>query len=145
VTRTGPLSETWRYALLGGLIALPGTAYLLWQSGDELSLGPVLIGALVAGYFHAGDESARRSVGIRVGLIGGLPALWTLVDLFAAVPALGGPAWFQVVAGGMGVGAVLLFVLLVLGLAAVVGVLGAAVGDWLSRKTGRLRSTAVSD
>jgi len=143
VARTGPLPETWRYALLGGLIALPGTAYLFWQSGSELSLGPVLVGGLVAGYLHTGETSARRSVGVRVGLIGGLPALRTLVDLFAAVPALGGPAWFRVVAGGMGAGAVVLFVLLVLGLAAVVGVLGAAVGDWLSRKIGRRQSPAT--
>ncbi|MFB6196213.1 MAG: DUF5518 domain-containing protein [Haloplanus sp.] len=145
MARTGSPSETWRSALLGGLIALPGTASLLWQSGDELSLGPVLIGALVAGYLHTGDESARRSVGVRVGLIGALPVLPMLAGVLTAIPSADGPAWFRVAAAGMGVGTMLVFTLLVAGMAAVTGAVGAAVGDWLSRKTGRRRSTAVSD
>lgn len=139
------LSETWRYALIGGLVALPGTTYLYWQSGTELSLGPVLVGGLVAGYLHAGDRSTRRSIGARTGLIGGLPALWMLADALAVVPGVGGPTWFRVVAGGMGVGTMLVFALLAFGLAALVGVLGAAVGGWLSRKTGRRRSSATAN
>ncbi|AZH26146.1 DUF5518 domain-containing protein [Haloplanus aerogenes] len=143
MSRTGPLSETWRHALVGGLVALPGTAYLLWQLGSELSLGPVLLGGLVAGYLHAGDTSARRSVGIRVGLIGGLPVLWMLTDVLVAVRGAAGPAWFQAAAVGMGVGAILTVSLLAFGLAAVTGVVGAAIGDWLSRKTGRRQSPAT--
>jgi hypothetical protein len=141
VTRVGSLPETWRYALLGGLVALPGTTFLYWQSSNELSLGPVLLGGLVAGYLYGGE--ACRQVGIRVGLIGGLPALWMLVDALAIVPGVGGPAWFRAVAGGMGVAAVVLFTLLAFVLAAVRGAVGVAMGGWLSKKTGRRRPTAA--
>ncbi|AXG10952.1 DUF5518 domain-containing protein [Haloplanus rubicundus] len=139
MARIGPIPEPWRYALLGGLLALPGTAYLYWQSGTELSVGPVLLGGVVAGYLYRGTE--RRRVGVRTGLIGGLPALWMLADALAVVPGVGGPAWFRVAAGGMGVLTMLLFTLLAFALAAVAGVVGAAVGDWLSEKTGRRRSS----
>lgn len=141
MTRIGSLPETWRYALLGGLVALPGTTYLYWQSGTELSLGPVLLGGLVAGYLYHGTE--RRRVGVRVGLIGGLPALWMLADALGAVSGVAGPAWFRVAAGGMGVAAMLFFTLLAVALAAVVGTVGVALGDWLSQKTGRRRSATT--
>lgn len=135
------LPESWRYALLGGLLALPGTTYLYWQSGDELSLGPILLGGLVAGYFYDGTE--RRRVGVRVGLIGGLPALPMVADALAVVRSVDGPAWFRAAAGGMGVLTILLFVLLAVALAAVAGVVGVAVGDWLSRRTGHRRSSST--
>ena len=135
------LPEPWRYALLGGLLALPVTTYLYWQSGDELSVGPVLLGGLIAGYLYDGDGAERRRVGVRTGLIGGLPALWMLADALAVVLGVDGPAWFRAAAGGMGVLTMLLFTLLAFGLAAVAGVVGAVVGDWLSRKTGRRRSS----
>lgn len=142
MTRIGPLPETWRYALLGGLVALPGTAYLYWQSGTELSLGPVLLGGLVAGYLYRGTE--RRRVGVRVGLIGsGLPALWMLADALGTVSGVAGPAWFRVAAGGIGVATMLFFTLLAVALAAVVGTVGVALGDWLSQKTGRRRSATA--
>jgi hypothetical protein len=131
--------EPWRYALIGGLLALPGTTYLYWQSGSELTLGPVLLGGVVAGYLYDGAE--RRRVGVRTGLIGGLPALWMLADALAVVPGVAGPAWFRAAAGGIGVLTILLFTLLAFALAAVAGVVGAAVGDWLSGKTGRRRSS----
>ena len=142
MTRIGSLPETWRYGLLGGLVALPGTTYLYWQSGSELSLGPVLLGGLVAGYLYHGTE--RRRVGVRTGLIGGgLPALWMLADALGAVSGVGGPAWFRAVAGGMGVAAMLFFTLLAVALAAVVGTVGVALGDWLWKKTGRRRSATA--
>jgi len=142
VTRTGPLS---RYALIGGLIALSGTAFLYWQSSSELTIGPILVGGLVAGYLYDGERSERRRVGVRTGLIGGLPALWLLADLLTATLGAGGPAWFRAAAGVMGVGAMLLFTLLTFALAAVTGVVGTAVGDWLSRKTGRRRPSVADN
>jgi len=143
VTRIGSLPETWRYALLGALVALPGTALLYWQSNTQLSFGPILLGGLIAGYLYTGDQSGRRRVGIRTGLIGGLPALWMLADMLTTVSGVGGPAWFRIVAGGMGVVTMLLITLLAFGLAAMLGVVGAAVGGWLSRKTGRHRPSVT--
>ena len=79
-----------------------------------------MLGGVVAGHLYRDTE--RRRVGVRTGLIGG-------------------PAWFRVAAGGMGVLTMLLFTLLAFALAAVAGVVGAVVGDWLSRKTGRRRAS----
>jgi hypothetical protein len=144
MVRLGRRSETWRYTLLGGLIALPGTALLYWQSADTVTYGPILLGGLVAGYVYDGEKATRRRIGARTGLIGGLPALWPLADMFGALPALAGPAWFRVAGTGLGVGTALVVSLVALGLAAVTGVVGAAVGDWLSRKTGRRGSPAAA-
>lgn len=145
MTRTGPPSSTRRQALLGGVVALLGTAAIYWQSSNELSLGPILVGALVAGYLHDGDRSSRRRLGVGVGLIGGLPAVWLLADVLGALSGLGGPPWFRVVATGLGIGSILTISLLAFGLAAVTGIVGAAVGDWLSRKTGRRRSPTAGN
>ena len=94
---------------------------------------------MIVGYRYGGTE--RRRVGIRAGLIGGLPALRMVADALAVVRGVDGPAWFRAAAGSMGVLTILLFVLLAVALAAVAGVVGVAVGDWLSRKTGRRRSS----
>ncbi|WP_049936111.1 hypothetical protein [Haloplanus natans] len=79
----------------------------------------------------------------RYGLVGGLPALYLLADALGSVSGVDGPAWFRAVAGGVGVVASLLFTLLAFALAAVVGAVGVALGDWLSKKTGRRRSATV--
>jgi len=143
VVRLGPRSETWRYALRGGLIALSGTALLYWQSAETVAWSPILLGGLVAGYLHDCDEVTRQRIGARTGLTGGLPTLWPLTNVLGALPALAGLAWFRVAGTGVGVGTALVVGLVVFGLAAVTGVVGAAVGDWLSRETGRRGSPAT--
>ena len=85
VPRIGPfpdaLSDTWRYALAGGLVALPATAIGYWLSGSELSLSPVLLGGVLAGYLaRRGPGGAGVAAGVRAGLVGAFPALWLVVD-----------------------------------------------------------------
>jgi hypothetical protein len=65
----------WKYVLIGGLAALPFTALSYWPTGSELSLGAVLFGGILAGYLVTRAGGERSGVGIRVGLVGGLPVL----------------------------------------------------------------------
>ena len=142
MTRTGPLpdalSDTWRYALVGGLVALPLTALGYWQSGSELSLSPVLLGGLLAGYLARRDTGQTDvAAGVRAGLVGALPALWLVVDVAGAATALGGPTWFVAVGGGFAVTVAFAVVVVGFGLAALLGGLGGHVGGWLAGRTRR--------
>lgn len=133
--RTAVSAEAWRYGLVGGLLAVPFTTASYWQTGSELSLSPVLLGGVVAGYLAKRATGTARGVGIRTGLIGGLPTLWMLADIVVSSSALTGAWWFV----GAGVGLVALFVLAVgvmgFGFAALVGELGAHIGGWLANST----------
>jgi len=134
----------WKYALVGGLFALPFTTLGYWQTGSELSLGAVLFGGLLAGYLvkRAGDRSS--GVGTRAGLVGGLPVLWVLFDVLAATTGLDGPAWFVTSATLLTVGFTIVVAVLGFGIAALVGEVGARVGGWLAgERPGR--SSPVAD
>ena len=150
MVRIGPLhlrmTETWKYALIGGLASLPFTMGLYWLSGmgSELSLNMVFFGGLLAGYLtrSAATETDASSVGFRAGVIGGLPGLWLLVDLLEAAITWGSPLWFRVGAVSMlAVG----FTTVLLGFAGFVGLLGAKVGGWLAKKTGAQRTPLVGN
>ncbi|WP_423751653.1 DUF5518 domain-containing protein [Salinirarus marinus] len=144
MSRIGPLppDDSWRYAIIGGFASLPWTASFYWQSANRLSLGPILFGGVVAGYLC---DANHRRVGARAGVVGALPALWLLVDLFAAVTGAAGPAWFRVTAVGLGLGAALAVAAFAFGLAAALGVVGATFGDWLSTKAGRDRPPVTGE
>jgi len=140
MNRNGPLPdelpESWRYALLGGLASAPFTAFGYWETGSELSLGPVFFGGILAGFLAARETGTIRGVGVRTGLVGGLPAVWLLVDLLAASRGLSGPPWF--VASGLVfvIVAAAVIGLLAFGFSALVGVGGARVGGWLASTCG---------
>lgn len=67
-------------------------------------------------------------VGLRAGVVGGLPGVWLLAEMVRVVTAATGPLWFRVVGGGF---IVFSFIVLLFGFAALVGLLGAKVGAWL--------------
>ncbi len=137
MTRTGPLplptSDTWKYALVGGLAGLLiGVAgYLQTGAGDAFSLDGAFVGGAVAGYLATASrtEADAGSASVRAGLVGGLPALWILADVFDAASALARPLWFQVAAFGGVVGTILM---VVLGVAVVLGAIGGKVGAWIA-------------
>ena len=141
MSRTGPLplelSDTWTYALLGGLASVPFTVVGYAQSGSELSLAPVFFGGILAGYLARRRTGTRAGVGARAGLVGGLPGLWILVDLLAATSALAGPPWFMAAGGLLALSAAAAIALFVLGLSALCGAVGARVGGWLAGSGGR--------
>ena len=136
--QTGPQLQhetaRWKYVLIGGLTALPFTALSYWQTGSELSLGAVLFGGILAGYLVTRAGGERSGVGIRVGLVGGLPVLWVLFDVLAATSALGGPNWFVTGATVLTVGFTIVVALLGFGIAALIGEIGTRVGSWLADK-----------
>jgi hypothetical protein len=90
-----------------------------------------------------GETGARHGVGYRVGAIGGLPGLLFLVDLPEAMTALGGPEWFIAAGTAFTIVIVGTGLLLMLGLSAVVGELGARVGGWLATRSNNRHSPAT--
>jgi len=98
---------------------------------------------ILAGYFAVRDTGARQGVGYRVGAIGGLPGLLFLVDLPEAMTALGGPEWFIAAGTAFTIVIVGTGLLLMIGLSAVVGELGARVGGWLATRSNNRHSPAT--
>ncbi|AXG08139.1 hypothetical protein DU500_12300 [Haloplanus rubicundus] len=134
VVRIGPLqlTETWTYALVGGLLALPFTALEVWRSPENIALGAVLVGSVLAGYLIKRRGGNSTATGIRAALIGGIPALWALTDLLRAISNIPNPPWFQAVSVGMA----LAFGGLMSVMVAVSGALAGRFGGWLAERSG---------
>ena len=133
--------ESWRYALLGGLIALLGTTATDWRTGSTFNIGAVFVGGLLAGALFTGTATDRARVGVRVGLIGGVPLLWMGAELVRFVlletSAPVAVRLFQIAV-------VLPFVGFGFGIAAFVARVGARIGDSLRNKFGRNRPSVVA-
>jgi len=126
------ISDTWKYALVGGLLSLPFTALEIRQSSGTTTFELFLFGSALAGYLvkrRGGDSTAT---GLRAGVIGGAPAVWILVELFRTVPTLPSPLWFQAVSVALLLGFGALVVLLL----AVLGALAGRFGGWLAQRAG---------
>lgn len=137
----GGISDTWKYAFLGGLPALPFTILEVWRSADTMTFEIFLLGSALAGYSikrHGGNSTAT---GLRAALVGGSPALWVLVDLFQTIPAGPNPPWFQVVSSVLllGFGVVIIVTL------AVLGALAGRFGGWLAKRFGHGRSNSSNN
>lgn len=132
--RIGPLqlTETWKYALISGLLALPFTALEVWRSPENLSLGMIVGGCVLAGYLIKRRGGNSTATGLRAALIGVFPALWPLSELGWAIPAVPNPLWFQAVGVAMilGVGGFILAVV------AVFGAFAGRFGGWLAERRG---------
>ncbi|WP_053949253.1 DUF5518 domain-containing protein [Halolamina sediminis] len=124
----------WRVPLFLGVASIPFSLVSYLQSDSTMSLWPVVIAGLIAGYL---TDNADR-VGARTGFVGGLAVFWIVAEMVLLVPELTGPWWFLVAAS---VGSVV-FAVLGVALSILLGALGAYVGGWLARRTGRSRPTA---
>ncbi|RDI69895.1 DUF5518 domain-containing protein [Halopelagius longus] len=138
------VSDTWKYALLGGLASIPFTTLGYLETGSELSLSPVLFGGLLAGYLAQRNTGTSSGVGFRAGLVGGLPVLLVLADVLAATSGLAGPTWFVAVGIALALGFVAVVAALVFGLSGLVGVIGGRIGGWLAGSGGRRHPPAIS-
>jgi hypothetical protein len=134
MARIGPLqlTETWTYALVGGLLALPFTAYEVWRSPTDVTLGAVVVGSVFAGYLIKRRGGNSTATGLRAGVIGGIPVLWALNELLRTITNVPNPPWFQAVSVAMA----LAFGGLVLGTVAVFGAVSGRLGGWLAERRG---------
>ncbi|WP_380676870.1 DUF5518 domain-containing protein [Salinigranum sp. GCM10025319] len=136
----GFLTPTWRYALVGGIVSMPLSLGLYWYSGmgTDFSLNMVFVGGLLAGYLAKRGSVDAKSAGLRAGVIGALPGLvWifpgilttarTLTDSFPPTMAV----------------SVVVFSGMVLGIGALAGLIGGAIGGWLVEKLGGTRTPGV--
>mgnify|MGYP000282908399 CR=1 FL=1 len=141
MVRIGPLqlTETWKYALVGGLLALPFTALEAWRSPEDMTLGMIVLGSVLAGYLIKRRGGNSTATGSRAALIGGLPLLWALGELLWAVPNIPNPLWFQAV----GVGMALAFGAIMLAVVAVSGALAGRFGGWLAERRGYSGTTSA--
>jgi hypothetical protein len=137
------ISKTWKYALLGGLLVLPFTAFEAWRSTESMMFEMVLLGSALAGYLVKRQDGNSTATGFRAALVGSLPSLWGLGEFILTVPTIANPLWFQAVSIAMilVVGGVLLAIV------AVFGGLAGRIGGWLAERRGHggsanaLRST----
>ncbi|QRV16252.1 DUF5518 domain-containing protein [Haloterrigena salifodinae] len=128
--------DGWKYALIGGLVALPFTAAVYRRTGSRIGLGPAFVGGLIAGYLHDGFANERARIGAVSGVIGALPALWVLGELLSFITLeTGSPGWFRAVSVALAIGVIATVFVLAAGVAAI----SARVGDWASSKAGRTR------
>jgi hypothetical protein len=133
------MTESWKYALIGGLLALPFTALEAWRSPENITLGMVVLGSMLAGYLIKRRGGSSTATGLRAALIGGLPTVWALGELLWAVPNIPNPPWFQVV----GIGMILAFGGVMLAVVAIFGALAGRFGGWLAERRGHSGATSA--
>ena len=126
--------DGWRVPLVVGGASIPFSIASYLQSDSTMSLWPVVIAGLIAGYWTGGADR----VGARTGFVGGLAVLWIVVEMVLLVPDLTGPTWFLVAAA---VGSVA-FAGLGLAFSTFLGWLGARIGAWMAEQWGRSPSPA---
>lgn len=126
------LTDSWKYALIGGVLALPFTVLKVLQSSESITLEIFVAGSLLAGYLikrHGGNSTVT---GLRSALIGGFPVLWTLPEMLRTVADIPNPPWFQAVS----IIVLLTFSGLMLALLAILGALAGRFGGWIAERRG---------
>jgi len=134
MARIGPLqlTESWKSALIGGLLALPFTALEVWRSPENIVLEMFVVGSVLAGYLVKRRGGNSTVTGLRAALIGGFPALWILPEVLSMIANIPNPLWFQAISIGMA----LAFGGLALVLLAVLGALAGRFGGWVAEWRG---------
>lgn len=132
---TAAATAAWRYALYGGLASIPLTFGHYWFSGagGEFSLTMVSVGGLLAGYLARRHSLDANYVGLRAGVVGAIPVLpWAFVQYLRRagdVSALWGSP-------EVAVAFVVLFGAFTVGIGALAGLVGGAIGGWLAKQRG---------
>jgi len=138
-------SETaWKYALVGALASVPVAAGEYWLSGagDTFPITFALVGGVVAGVLARRRHAHAGRAGAGAGAVGGLVALGWILPALLDTAADFAAAWSTPVAGVL---IATVFGLVILWMAALVGLLGGAIGGWLTSKLGGRRGIAVGN
>ncbi|ELY54834.1 DUF5518 domain-containing protein [Natronolimnohabitans innermongolicus] len=135
--RSGPaIDREWTYPVLVGLASVPGTLFVQWSSIDSAVIVPVFVAGLIVGSLGSGRPVSSRRVGWRTGLIGGIALLWGGARFVATIPDYSSTAAISVLAAGLTVVAVALYIAVF----GVIGAVGAIVGDWATERFDDSRS-----
>lgn len=128
-------ASPWKYALLGGLASVPVAAGEYWLSGagDTFPITFALVGGVVAGALARRRFAHAGRAGAGAGAVGGLVALGWILTALLDTAADFAAAWSTPVAGVL---IAVVFGLVVLEMAALVGLIGGAIGGWLTTKLG---------
>ncbi|SER24590.1 DUF5518 domain-containing protein [Natrinema salaciae] len=150
--------ERFRTAVLVGLVSIPFTVVLSWESAPTTVSGTAAFGAGLLVGFHYADRSApngdvgllegirygkrpaaSRRAGIVAGVVGSVPAvLWATISVLELVRYLSG--WQAAIAAAL----LPVTIPFAVGLFALSGAIGAVVGDWLAVRGDRARDRARS-
>ena len=118
------LTDTWVYALLGGLVSLT-ISVGMYTFLNEISISEgLVVGGLIAGYFAQRNGATADSlpIGIRAGIIGSIPGV---VFIGMLIEPVSGPIWFSILGtAGVAIG----YLGLIIGVSAMGGALCSVVG-----------------
>lgn len=136
-------NQTWKYALLGGLISIPLVLGDYWLSGmgDYFSINMVFFGGLLAGFLAQRSTADGRRAAIGAGIVGGLPGYLWILPAMVRTGSSFATAWSSPIAASV---LMILGGVMVIGISALAGLLGGIVGGWLAKKADRTRSSIVS-
>lgn len=136
-------NQTWKYALLGGLISIPLVLGDYWLSGmgNYFSINMVFFGGLLAGFLAQRSSANAGRAAIGAGIVGGLPGYLWILPAMVRTGSSFATAWSSPIAATvlMVLGGVML-----IGISALAGLLGGIVGGWLAKKIDRTQSSTVS-
>lgn len=131
--------QTWRYAIVVGLVSIPFTLVLQQQDAGNYTLLPVIVAGLCVGYALNDGRKGWRA-GWRTGLIGGLSLLWgasQFATLIPEIPQTLFSGYFAIISLALVTG----LYIIVFG---VLGLFGSVIGDWLATKsTGYSRQSVL--
>lgn len=128
-----PRSETWKYAVIGGVASMPLTIGYYWLSGagNDFSTGMIFFGGLLAGYLAKESGLDPVSSGFRAGVVGGLPGyIWILPGMVRTGTRFA-TAWSSSVAATV---VMAFFAIAIVATAVLPGLVGGYVGGWLVEK-----------
>ncbi|AHG00779.1 hypothetical protein HALLA_07160 [Halostagnicola larsenii XH-48] len=134
----GRFDPEWRLAIVLGLASIPFTVAFYWQSSPDFThhFAPVFFAGVIGGTLAYSTGLKAGRVGARIGLVGSLVELWPFVDLLVFISGLNQPLGFSGLQGVM----LVCFTLLVIGLSALAGKIGAILGHWTLERTDTYRS-----
>lgn len=127
------LDEDFRTATTYGLASIPFTIAINWATtSDTLSATALFLACVAVGYRYQPRPIEPHRAGARAGMSGSLPLLaWVAVETVST--------WLDETASlVVASGAALMTVLVLAGVAALVGILGGYAGAWLHRSVRRV-------